>query len=359
MEIFHIWDVTSLLGLPQAPSGRSSYYIPCPCCDSRPKDRHLNINLRKEVFRCPRCGVSGGIFDLYALYTDVPRDRVRKCLVEKLGMPENRKRSKKSEKAVTGGAVKRNKETALADIEVRNKAYAGFLAKLPLASDHRDSLMNRGLKPEEIDMLGYRTTMESGLTGIAEHLHDSGLVLAGVPGFYETKEGLWSFVHTGRGILIPVRDRQGRIQGMQLRLDHVKKRKFRWISSTEMRSGCRAEGWIHIAGNPGKKILLTEGPMKADIIHVLTGFTVLAVPGVNALTQLEAVLLELKENGLTEIMTAFDMDMAANPHVQKGYQNMLALIDKMGFRFGTYLWDGAYKGLDDYVWEYLYRCNRA
>ena len=28
MEKFHIWDVISLLNLPDAPSGRSSYYIP-------------------------------------------------------------------------------------------------------------------------------------------------------------------------------------------------------------------------------------------------------------------------------------------------------------------------------------------
>lgn len=154
MEIFHIWDVTALLGLPQAPAGRSSYYIPCPCCDSRPKGRHLNINLKKEVFRCPRCGASGGIFDLYALYTDVPRDRVRRSLVERLGMPENRKRPKKSGNAAARGAVIMVKETAPTDIETRNKAYTEFLAELSLAADHRDSLMNRGLKSEEIDMLG-------------------------------------------------------------------------------------------------------------------------------------------------------------------------------------------------------------
>lgn len=183
--------------------------------------------------------------------------------------------------------------------------------------------------------------------------------MAGVPGFYETKEGRWSFVHTGRGILVPVRDRQGRIQGMQLRLDNVKKRKYRWISSTELKSGCRAGGWIHVAGNPARRMLLTEGPMKADVIHALTGLAVIAVPGVNALTQLEKVLLELKENGLAEIMTAFDMDMASNPHVQKGYQNLLALADRMGFKFGTYLWDGTYKGLDDYVWEHLYGRSRG
>ena len=68
MELFHMADIIPLIGLPPPPSGRSSYNIPCPCCDDEPGKRHLNINLKKDVFRCPRCGFSGGIFDLYAYY---------------------------------------------------------------------------------------------------------------------------------------------------------------------------------------------------------------------------------------------------------------------------------------------------
>ena len=69
MEKIHMWDIISLLGIPYPSSGQSSYYVQCPCCDENPRKKHLNINLKKEVFRCPRCGASGGIFDLYALYT--------------------------------------------------------------------------------------------------------------------------------------------------------------------------------------------------------------------------------------------------------------------------------------------------
>lgn len=95
MEIFHMSDVVSLLGIPMPPSGRSSYYVQCPCCDENPRKKHLNINLKKEVYRCPRCGIYGGIFDLYSLYTGVPRDKVRKALVEKLGMPDHRPKPQK------------------------------------------------------------------------------------------------------------------------------------------------------------------------------------------------------------------------------------------------------------------------
>ena len=121
MEKFHIWDVVSVLGLPQAPAGRSSYYIPCPCCDTKPRSKHLNINLRKEVFRCPKCGVSGGIFDLYALFTGVSRSDVRKEMLEHLGRPEMQHIQKKRVR------IKEVEESPVADIEIRDQTYQALL----------------------------------------------------------------------------------------------------------------------------------------------------------------------------------------------------------------------------------------
>ena len=87
------------------------------------------------------------------------------------------------------------------------------------------------------------------------------------------------------------------------------------------------------------------------MVHQLTGQTVLAVPGVNALTHLEKTLLTLRELGVRHIMTAFDMDFLSNPHVQSGYDALTQKLMTLGFRYGTYLWDPGYNGLDDYVWE--------
>ena len=131
--------------------------------------------------------------------------------------------------------------------------------------------------------------------------------------------------------------------------------KFRWVSSSGRTDGCKAEGWVHIAGKPRNMVLLTEGPMKADVIHYLTGQTVLAVAGVNTLTQLELILPQLHEQGVERIMTAFDMDFMENPHVQGGYRTLVSLLSDAGFRYGTYLWDPRYKGLDDYVWEHCFQ----
>lgn len=100
---------------------------------------------------------------------------------------------------------------------------------------------------------------------------------------------------------------KGRIQGLQIRRDNVSRRKFRWVSSIGKPDGCKAEGWVHIAGSMRPTVILIEGPMKADIVHFLTGQTVIAVAGVNSLSQLESVLNNIRERGVTKIMTAFDM----------------------------------------------------
>lgn len=342
-------DIIPLIGIPYPPGGRSSYYIPCPRCDDSPKEKHLNINLMKDVFRCPRCGFNGGVFDLYSCYTGTDRAHVRKELLERLDTRGSSYGTKKSAGKASGPGVRQAEECPLADIDARHETYSALLGRFPLASDHKDNLVRRGLSLEDIERLGYRSTPVVGMKAFAGQLDAEGYVLSGVPGFYKAEDGAWCFIHEYRGILVPVRDIKGRIQGLQIRRDNVTRRKFRWVSSTGKRNGRGAEGWTHLSGTPQKEILLTEGPMKADVVNCLTGLTVLAVPGVNALTQLERTLICLREKGVEHIMTAFDMDFLTNPHVQNGYRGLISLLSNMGFRFGTYLWDPGYKGLDDYV----------
>ena len=86
MEIFTMIDIVGILGLPYPKHNEFSYNIHCPCCDD-PKDtrsKHLNINLRKNVFCCPKCGLGGGMFDMYAYFANVPRKDVYKDLCWKM-----------------------------------------------------------------------------------------------------------------------------------------------------------------------------------------------------------------------------------------------------------------------------------
>lgn len=347
MDIFHMLDIIPLIGLPYPKPGSVSYNVPCPCCDTDPKQKHLNINLKKDVFRCPRCGFSGGIFDLYACYTGIPHDQVREALIAGLNVEGN------PIKAQNHPIPEEVAECPLIDIDTRSQTYESLLCKLSLASDHRENLRNRGLTDEAIEKLEYRTTPVFGQTAIAKQMVNEGFYLSGIPGFFKTKGGAWTFTHESRGILIPVRDEHSRIQGLQIRRDNVCRRKFRWVSSVGKIDGCKAEGWVHLAGDPASEIILTEGPMKADVIHFLTGLTVLAVPGVNNLSHLETMLRTLKESGMQKIMTAFDMDFLNNPHVQNGYKNLIAMLNQFEIPFGSYVWNPQYKGLDDYIWQYL------
>lgn len=354
MERIRMSDVLPLLGLSEPRDGRRSFYISCPCCDDNPRKKHLNINLEKDVFRCPRCSFSGGIFDLYAHYMGIDRKYARKEIIERLYIRESGsdgqvRGSKQSTPKIVQPAVA---ECPITDVDTRHETYSAFLSKLTLSTDHYENLRNRGLPDDAIVSLGYKTTPIAGLSAIAKQLLSEGYYLPGVPGFYHTDAGYWSFVHESRGILIPVRNPEGKIQGLQVRRDNVTKRKFRWISSIGKQDGCKAEGWTHLAGNPQQTILLTEGPMKADVIHHLTGKTVLAVPGVNSLTHLPSTLEYLQEKGAKRVMTAFDMDFFTNPHVQNGYHALVQMLSEYGLSYGTYVWDPQYKGLDDYIWQH-------
>lgn len=346
MPVFHMIDIIPLIGLPY-PNGRMSYNVACPVCDNKPNRKHLNINLKKDVFRCPRCGFSGGVFDLYSFYSGIPRNKVKDAITSRLsvyGWNYN------SQKTVN---ISNIPEIPIADIDIRHKVYTILLSTLSLSSDHRNSLNNRGLSDAMIDKLEYKTTPVFGEELIAKKLIESGVELLGVPGFYKSDSGSWTFSKIDRGIFIPVRDMEGRIQGLQIRRDNVGKGKFRWFSSNGKRDGCKAQGWVHVSGTMQPTILLTEGPMKADIIHLLGGYTVLSVPGVNTLTHLKTVLKQLQKLQVTKIMTAFDMDFLNNPHVQNGYNNLIHLFDELGLKYGTYLWNPKYKGLDDYIWQCL------
>ena len=355
MVEIHITDIIPLIGIPDPPNGRPVYNISCPCCDDNPRKKHLNINLNKDVFCCPRCHFSGGVFDLYSHYSGVDRKHAREVLMEKLGLkdsgPSYEGSNQKQERRTITRPILQEIELPLTDIDARHETYAALLGKLSLASDHRENLLSRGLTDEQIRTFGYKTMPVVGFSALAKQLQAEGYYLGGVPGFYHTKDGAWTFVQERRGILIPARDQDGKIQGLQIRLDKIKKGKFRWISSIGKQDGCKAEGWTHMIGNPKPTVLLTEGPLKADVIHYITGQTVIAVPGVNSLKHLKETLEYLQSQGTTKVMTCFDMDYLKNPHVRDGYYNLANILAEVGIEYGTYLWDPQFKGLDDYVWH--------
>ena len=356
---FEMSDILPLLPIPQPPYGKTAYNIPCPYCDKPGgKDRHLNINLKKNVFCCHKCGsFSGGVFDLYSYYEGVPRDKVYKHLKTRLegGDPGKSHKDNCQNQRKRIAPPPTVPQAPLADINTRDQVYRALLEKLSLAQDHYANLLGRGLDDSAITRLQYRTTPAGNLHALTQELIDEGHQLRGVPGFYRDDNGRWTMALFWRGIMIPCRDRFGRIQRIHIRLDKKMKKggKFLPLSSTDMLDGACAENWCYMVGTNREYILLIEGYMKADIVNHFTGLTVLAIPGVTSLQHLETTLKELIGLGLKRVMTCFDMDYLKNWHVEGAYTKLVKLLGGLDITFGTYLWVPDCNGLDDYILEYF------
>ncbi len=348
MSDIHIIDAIEKLGLPLPPSNKRNYNIPCPNCDygqSKHKNaKHLNINLEKDAWFCPRCKEGGYTYELVMLFRNCNHKEAKEFL--QTGTSTTSGSTKRKEPKFVKMAEKR------ADISVRHKAYTELLNKLTLTKAHRENLLGRGLTDADIKRLGYKSiTSDLNLTNIIRKLTLEGVELNGVAGFYQTKAGVWT-MDKANGILIPFRDENGLIQGVHIRNDNNANTKFRWLSSTDKLNGIGSKSFTHLVGDLNTDtIILTEGGMKADIINALSGHTVLAVAGVNSLTSLEETLKILRSKGVRHIRTAFDMDYFVNPNVSKAQKDMTKLIVKLGFSYSTLIWDSNQKGLDDFIWN--------
>lgn len=346
---FRMETAVRILGL-QCDTTRPTDNALCPMCYETHGKKKLNLNFRKNVFRCAKCGVNGGVVDLVRIFTGKSHDEAVEMIRRELRVLPNEQ--------ITYVKKEEVKEAPLADIEVRDKVYKDLMAQLSLSYKHRKALRNRGLSDDMIDRLGYKSAPVYPETlSIPVKIIENGLSIAGVPGFCKTKDGKrWWLVNDKSGILIPVKDLEGRIQGLKIRLDNETDGKFRWISSVGRCEGAGAENWIHISGTVGEEAILTEGPMKGDLASLFSGNCVIAIAGVNSIEKLSEILMKMKSAGTKRVLICFDMDLFHNPHVQEGLKRLCELISRVGMQFKIMMWDSSYKGIDDYL--YNCKCNR-
>jgi len=151
------------------------------------------------------------------------------------------------------------------------------------------------------------------------------------------------------GFLIPVCDREGYIQGLQIRLDDVSVRKYRWFSSNHCAGGSRAYSWVHVSRAPAvppRTVYITEGALKADVAASLSGKLFTAVPGVKALDLLPGTLRGL---GVSRAVEALDMDKRINANVAAAADRIRDIVTGAALDFFPFEWDSRYKGIDDYL----------
>jgi hypothetical protein len=148
----------------------------------------------------------------------------------------------------------------MASVDARNAAYHALIEQEPLMSNHLVALLERGFTPEEVAAAEYRTHVP----GQAPQ----GVDLEDVPGFYMANDA-W-VVNGPPGLLIPVRDREGRIVGCQVRPSDSEHGKYMWLSSANKPKGTSSGAPCHYAAR-GSQLSITEGPLKADFMAAHLG----------------------------------------------------------------------------------------
>ena len=313
----------------------------CPFCgDNGPGKHHLFLNTTRNIFRCVLCGEKGNSVSLYAKLEGVSNRQAFQALSEDARIFRFPKQP----------LSKKPAEREPSSLAVRHSTYHEMLMHLQLSPKHKADLLSRGLSEERIEHNMYRSLPASEsarrlLAGILSDFH----TLEGIPGFY-VKDGQWTIAGCS-GLLIPYRDKDGLIQGLQVRLDDETNpaRKYRWLSSRGMAHGTRSRSYIHVTGNfSAKTAYLTEGGLKGDVASFPDHDALfLCFAGVTATAGIKEVLLSMKN--IEEVVVALDMDKLMNWRVQRAMENLMDLIrDLPGLHVRLMNWNMSFKGVDDF-----------
>ena len=359
---FNIMDVASLLRLNiRRRSGGRVAYADCPICG----DRRGKLGLYPEIntWRCYHCGECGGMLALYGKAHGVGNSQAYQEICEALmvGSP-GREYTPRAKQEVSD--QKNVPQAQRASPQEIHNTLTALLALLTLSPAHREHLRTRrGLTDGQIGQFGFKSTPHGCLCRtIAARLIKQGCVVEGVPGFYTARDGAWTmkFFNRTSGIVIPIRGVDGLLQGLQIRLDHpIKKEgdppgkpgiKYLPFTSTGKPMGVTSGNPIHFVGDPSSRVVyVTEGALKADIAHALTGRTFVATVGVNNTMGLDELFSFLHRNGTEEIVEAEDMDKYCNPNVSRGASKVHLLAMENGLRCRRLVWNPNYKGIDDWL----------
>ena len=352
----------------------------CPFCGGRTS---FGISRSKQMWNCMRCGEKGNAITLHAKLHNMSNSEAYKDIQNSL---------KNFSGVMTQPSSRPDKAESMcqiADIDKRDAVYRAMLEICKLDDNHKADMEKRGFLEKELATFGtFDIKRDNDRSLFARNLIKQGFHLEGIPGFYIDSTNSWTTAYSKRGILVPYVSFDNKVQGLQIRKDTKLLRRFSdgklehkysWFSSgyipssAKPDSGTRATTFVHYACSfrysEMKKsyvpeftdgtFYLTEGAMKADLVHNITGRAYIAVPGVNALPQLEAELKKLRRIGVRRIINAYDMDYLTNEHVAEAVGKTETMIRDEGFEYNRMTWDtknGILKGIDDYC-AYYYRQN--
>lgn len=348
---FTIEDEMNLLPLKNVRGSGNSRYVDCPFCH---KKAALHIALNKNIWNCMSCQMKGsyksggGLTELYGKFYNLSNQEAYHAICDQLVVQSDHTCAEKNDEKIQKASPRE-----------RDRAYRALLSMLSLSDCHRENLKKRGLDDESIEKYMYRSVPITGYQNLMNSITQYHIRLNGVPGFY-TKDGAWR-INLGKyaaGIFCPIIDREGYIVAMQIRLDRpMDGRKFIWLSSDGKENGCSCGSPVHFAGDPlAKTILLTEGSMKANVAHELSGklfrtpSSFVAVTGVSQFNSIKQLFKDLKDYGCEVVYDCLDMDKFQNPNVYRALQKIYEIAFSIGLTIKPYRWVtiiGSGKGLVD------------
>jgi hypothetical protein len=221
---------------------------------------------------------------------------------------------------------------------------------LTLSHGHKQRLLARGLSDADIAHAGYRSmptpAYADNVTRALEEFD-----LRGVPGFY--KDGSrWRMKVYDPGILLPVRDSQLRIRGLQVRLDEGETR-YKWLSSGYNPEGASPGAPVHFS-RPHRmretgETIITEGALKGDVISSFLNCGVVAVPGTSAFNEKFGEWLKSEAPELRRVVIAYDSDWRTKLQVRAALEKLMKVLSRAGLRWSARTWTGDAKGYDDYL----------
>lgn len=238
----------------------------------------------------------------------------------------------------------RRTKAAEAELAFRDEVYRFLVGRLTLSEADRAALRKRGLSDAAIDRGEYRTLRPVQAGGAARDLWaEHGPALLKVPGFLkEDGDEYGAGLTSTSGLLVPVRDPRGRITACQVRTGG--RPKYLWLSSPE--ASCGSPTHVPLGVAVADEVIVTEGPLKADVVWSVTGRPAVAVPGVSAQEPVLGVLNELRPK---TVLTAFDMDWQDKEHVREQLVRLEGHLRRAGWPTRRLTWDATYKGIDDAV----------
>ena len=379
---FSIYDVMNVVGLDTARLRSSGGYYDCPICGGRKK---MNVNPSigyGGVCRCAKCSAGGDKLDLFILYNMNPhlvstRSSSGRSVYEKPSESDRSEGMKELERVLrltrsNPGYINKERETRkrveeqarkespVASAEVRNAVYTAFLNLLTLSKPHRGVAYERGLTDEEIEKILLRSTPMFGRPALAQKLINQGLSLENVPGFFKTttmdKETgevteQWSIYCPDSGYFVPIRDRDGNIVSMQIRLNKptTGKDKYRFFSSYRetLEGGVSAISEIHVemCSQSPKMIYIIEGPIKGHVAHALykrlygkDDAIFLCIVGTSNFGKIPEFLEHLlKKHDIETVVEFYDVDKYTNTNVARDRENLESAVKSCMLQLRTSL----------------------